>query len=165
MLALRANPNINPEGPLDTTTIIRIVAGCLFLGVIAIGIVYIAFLSSTLRKCNSSSRTMEPGMVWLLLIPLFNVVWHFIVVSALARSLGNEFRVRNIATENPEPGKTLGIAMCVCGACSMIPLVNLVAALPNLVLWIMYWVKIAEFSRRLDQAPIATGFPNTMQGA
>lgn len=150
---------------MDTTTIIRIVAGCLFLAVLAIGIVYIAFLSGALRKCTPSSRTMEPGMVWLLLVPLLNVVWNFLVVSALAKSLGNEFRLRNIPTDNPEPGKAIGIAMCVCGACSIIPIVNIVAAPPNLILWIVYWVKIAEFSRKLDQSPVATGFPNTMQGA
>lgn len=73
---------------MDSTTIIRIVAGCLFLGLLAIGIVYIAFLSGVLRKCSPASRTMEPGMVWLLLVPLLNVVWNFLVVTALARSLG-----------------------------------------------------------------------------
>ena len=150
---------------MDSTTIIRIVAGCLFLGLLAIGIVYIAFLSGVLRKCSPASRTMEPGMVWLLLVPLLNVVWNFLVVTALARSLGNEFRLRNIPTDNPEPGKSIGIAMCVCGACSIIPIVNIIAALPNLILWIMYWVKMAEYARRLDQVPATVGFPHPMQRA
>jgi len=150
---------------MDTTTIIRIVAGCLFLGLLAIGIVYIAFLSGVLRKCSPASRTMEPGMVWLLLVPLLNVIWNFLVVTALARSLGNEFRLRNIPTDNPEPGKSIGIAMCVCGACSIIPIVNIIAALPNLILWIMYWVKMAEYARCLDQVQATQGFPNPMQRA
>ena len=30
----------------------------------------------------------EPGMVWLMFIPLFNVVWHFIIVLNMAKSLG-----------------------------------------------------------------------------
>ena len=150
---------------MDSTTMIRIIAGCLFLGLLAIGIVYIAFLSGVLRKCSPASRTMEPGMVWLLLVPLLNVVWNFLVVTALARSLGNEFRLRNIPTDNPEPGKSIGIAMCVCGACSIIPIVNIIAALPNLILWIMYWVKMAEYARMLDQVPATAGFPNPMQRA
>jgi hypothetical protein len=150
---------------MDTTTIIRIVAGCLFLGLLAIGIVYIAFLSGVLRKCSPASRTMEPGMVWLLLVPLLNVIWNFLVVTALARSLGNEFRLRNIPTDNPEPGKSIGIAMCVCGACSIIPIVNIIAALPNLILWVIYWVKIAEYARRLDQVPATPGFQNPMERA
>jgi hypothetical protein len=138
---------------MDSITIIRVVAGVLFLGVIAIGIVYIAFLSGVLSKCSPSSRTMQPGMVWLLLIPFVNIVWNFLVVSALARSLGNEFRLRNIQGTDPEPGKSLGLAMCVCGACGIIPILGVLAALAQVVLWIMYWVKIAEFSRRLDQVP------------
>ncbi len=150
---------------MDSTTIIRIVAGCLFLGLLAIGIVYISFLSGVIRKCSPASRTMEPGMVWLLLVPLLNVVWNFLVVTALARSLGNEFRLRKIPTDNPEPGKSIGIAMCVCGACSIIPIVNIIAALPNLILWIMYWVKMAEYARRLDEVPATQGFPNPMQRA
>ena len=52
---------------MDSTTIIRIVAGCLFLAVLAVGIFYIAFLSRTFAKCAPTSRTMQPGMVWLLL--------------------------------------------------------------------------------------------------
>jgi hypothetical protein len=142
---------------VDSTTIIRIVAGCLFLAVLAVGIVYIAFLSRVLSKCSQSSRTMQPGMAWLLLVPLVNIIWNFLVVSALAKSLGNEFRLRNIPLSDPEPGKGLGIAMCVCAACGIVPILNIVAIIPHLVLWIVYWVKIADFSRRL--VPTTTGHP------
>jgi hypothetical protein len=144
---------------MDSTTIIRVVAGLLCLGVIAIGIVYISFLSGILRKCSPASRTMEPGMVWLLLVPLVNIVWNFLVVSALAKSLANEFRLRNIPSIDPEPGKSIGIAMCVCGACSIIPILGILAGLGNFALWIAYWSKMAEFSRRLDLVPAVSGIP------
>jgi hypothetical protein len=144
---------------VDTTTIIRIVAGCLFLAVLAAGIAYIAFLSGVLSKCAPSSRTMQPGTVWLLLIPLFNLIWHFTVVTVVAKSLGNEFRLRNIPPSDPEPGKRVGIAMCICGACGIIPILNLIAIIPHLVLWIVYWAKIAEFSRKLDQVSAPSGTP------
>jgi hypothetical protein len=136
--------------------IIRIVAGCLALGVLVIGLLYLAFLAGVLAKCSPSPRTMKPGMVWLLLIPLFNVVWSFLVVLALADSLRNEFKLRNIRIEDSKPGKSIGIAMAVCGACMIIPFVNLLAMLPQLVLWIVYCVKIAGYSRRLD-SPAAPG--------
>jgi len=144
---------------MDQTTIIRIVAGCMFLAVLAIGIVYIAYLSGVLKKCSPQSRTMQPGMVWLLLIPLVNVVWNFMVVNALADSLGNEFRLRNISTTDPKPGKSIGIAMAICAACEMIPIVNLLAILPHLILWIVYWVKIAGFSQQLDNSAFRIGAP------
>ena len=148
---------------MDSVTIIRIVAGCLFLCVLAIGIVYIAFLSGVLRKCNPSSRTMQPGMVWLLLVPLLNLVWTFLVVTALADSLGNEFRLRKLPTNDPKPGRSVGIAMAVCGACSVIPFLNLLAMPVNLVLWVIYWIKIAGFSRQLDMLPVAAAIPANPQ--
>ena len=147
---------------MDTTTIIRIVSGCLFLCVLAIGIAYIAFLSNVLKKCAPSNRTMQPGMVWLLLIPLFNLVWNFLVVNALADSLGSEFRLRNIPTSDGKPGKSIGLAMAVCAACAIIPIVNVIAILPHLILWIVYWVKITDYSRKLDLQPAFE--PKPLQG-
>jgi len=144
---------------MDQTTIIRIVSGLLFLCVIAVGIAYIAFLYSVLNKCAPRSRTMQPGMVWLLLIPLFNVVWNFLVVNALADSLGKEFRLRGVPVDDPKPGKSLGLAMAICSACGIIPIVNLLAIIPQFILWVMYWVKIAGYSRMLDQVPTAIGAP------
>ena len=144
---------------MDQTTIIRIVSGCLFLFVLAIGIAYIAYLSGVLRKCSPQSRTMQPGMVWLLLIPLFNLVWNFLVVNALADTLANEFRLRAIPTADPKPGKSIGIAMAVCTAFAIIPILNLIAFIPQFILWIVYWVKIAGFSQQLDDDANSIGAP------
>ncbi|HEY1805991.1 MAG TPA: hypothetical protein VGG45_16075 [Terracidiphilus sp.] len=136
---------------MDTTEIIRLIAGILALTILAMIVLYMHTLATTLKKCSLTTRTMQPGMVWLLLIPLFNVIWHFFVVLAVGKSLGNEFRARRIPSTDPEPGKSLGIAMCVCGACGIIPGVVLV----YLVLLFIYWGKISGFSRLLDQTPVA----------
>ncbi|WP_109488798.1 hypothetical protein [Occallatibacter savannae] len=140
---------------------IRLFTGAVFLSFFAIGIAvaifYILTLSRALNKCHPASRTMEPGMVWLLLIPLFNLIWNFFVVQAMTKSLANEFRLRNIPNADPEPGKTIGLAMAICGACSIIPLVNMITGLVYIVLWIIYWIKIAGFSQILDQVPASAG--------
>ena len=138
---------------MDNVVIIQIVAGILALAVFGVWIAYVAFLSGILRKCHPQSRTMEPGMVWLLLIPVVSIVWNFFVITALAKSLGNEFRLRNVPTGDYEPGKSVGIGMAVCGACSIVPFVNFVAIPAHLILWIIYWVKIAGFSKTLDSIP------------
>lgn len=117
-------------------------------------IFYILTLSRALGKCSRASVTLEPGMLWLLLVPFVNLIWHFFVVLGMAKSLGNEFRARNMQGVEPEPGQAIGLAMCICGACSIIPLLGMLTGLAHLVLWIVYWVKIAEYSRMLDQAPI-----------
>jgi hypothetical protein len=41
------------------------------------GIFYILTLRNALWKCVSESRTMNPGKLCLLQIPLFNLGWHF----------------------------------------------------------------------------------------
>jgi len=41
----------------------------------------------------------------------------------------------------------------------MIPIVNLLAILPHLILWIIYWVKIAGFSQQLDDAAMRMSVP------
>ena len=93
---------------------------------------------------------MNPPMTWLLLIPLFNIVWNFIVVLNMAKSLHNEFVKRNMTNEEAEPGKMIGLAMCILPLLCMIPLVNFIAGPAYLVCFIMYWVKIAGYAQKLQ---------------
>ncbi|HUB51368.1 MAG TPA: hypothetical protein VL986_04430 [Terracidiphilus sp.] len=130
---------------------------CFFLFLIP-AIFYLITLQNALVKCPPGVRTMEPGMVWLLLIPLFHLIWQFFVVMALGNSLGNEFRRRGIPCPDPLPGQSIGMAMCICGCCGIIPIINFLALPAAFVLWIVYWVKIAEFSRALD-IPLAMYTP------
>jgi len=107
---------------------------------------FLLTLQKALERCSPQARTTSPGSVWLVLIPLFNVVYQFILVGHIARSLANEFARRGITNAGPEPGKSLGIAMCVLHIGSVIPHLGIALSIAGLVCWIMYWVKIAEFS-------------------
>jgi hypothetical protein len=150
---------------MDTVTSIRIVAGLVAIGVLFIpAIFYLLTLSRALEKCSPASRTMQPGMVWLMLIPFFGLIWNFFIVLALANSLGREFPARGVTHFDPEPGKSRGLAMCVCMACGIIPVLGIVASLVSLVLWVVYWIKIAEFSRVLDQFPAQATVPTVTSG-
>jgi hypothetical protein len=144
---------------MDNTEIIRIVAGVMVLLFLIPFCLYFMTLSRALGKCSPESRTMQPGMVWLALIPFFGFIWNFFVVLALAKSLDNEFRTRGITDTEPELGKTIGLAMSVCMACGVIPLLGGLISIVALVLWVMYWIKIAGFSKRLDESPTLTGLP------
>lgn len=46
----------------------------LVLAGLVVAIFYLLTLMRALQKCSPQSRTMQPGMVWLLLIPLFNLI-------------------------------------------------------------------------------------------
>ena len=116
-------------------------------------ICYILTLQKALNRCSPENRAMAPGMVWLMLVPLLNIVWHFFVVINVAKSLGAEFQKRGIA-EEPEPGKKIGLIMCILACCGIIPLLGILCSLGALVCWIIYWVKIAGFSGKIA-APAA----------
>jgi hypothetical protein len=150
---------------MDPVVLIRVVAGFFCLFALVIAILYLVTLSSALAKCSANTRTMDPGLVWLLLIPIFNLMWHFFVVQAVAKSLAAEFRSRSIYSDEPNPGKSGGVAMCVCGVCVLIPLLNILIMVPYLVLWVMYWNRIAGYSRLLDRRPSVDGMPQSTQAA
>jgi hypothetical protein len=126
---------------------------CVAIG-LAITIFFILTLQKALNRCSPENRAMQPGMTWLLLIPLFNIVWIFFVVLNMAKSLGAEFKKRGIA-EDEEPGKKLGLAYAILSICSAIPFLGMVIAIGAVVCFIMYWVKIAGYSKQLE-LPIST---------
>jgi drug/metabolite transporter (DMT)-like permease len=123
-------------------------------------IFYLLTLQKAIERCDPQSRTTTPGSVWLLLIPLFNIVYQFIVVSNISQSLANEFARRGITNVEREPGKTLGIAMCILNITGIIPIIGIVLALGGLVCWILYWVKISNYSNQIAlPLPAAPSYP------
>lgn len=90
-------------------------------------------------------------MVWLLLIPCFNLVWNFFVYPKLADSYKAYFD----SVGRPEVGdcgKGIGLAYCICVACSIVPYIGVLPALAALVLWIIFLVKAKELR---DMIPVA----------
>lgn len=126
--------------------------------VIVVAVLYITSLRKALDACSPQVRTLSPGLVWLLLIPLFNLIWHFVVVLAISKSLHGEFAARNME-EDPAPGRNVGLALCILSLISGIPhgYFRMPFALAALVCWIIYWVKIAGYSARL-RAPMKGGW-------
>ena len=111
-------------------------------------IFFLLTAQKALARCSPESRTLSPGLVWLLLVPLLNLVWIFIVVINVSKSLGNEFRRRGIP-ESPAPGQGVGLAWAICAVLSWIPVLGGFLGLAALVCWIIYWVKVAGCSSRL----------------
>ena len=116
-------------------------------------IFYILTLEKALSRCSEQSRVTSPSSAWLMLIPLFNLIYHFILVNAVARSLANEFGRRGIVTPEREPGKSIGIPMCVLNLCAVIPILGVLSGLAGMVCWIVYWVKIADYSSMIAFSP------------
>jgi hypothetical protein len=119
---------------------------------------YLATLQNTLKLISPHNRKMNPGQVWLILIPLYGIFWHFMVVGMIADSLNAEFDERKIRNLEMRPGASLGNWALILGLLCVVPYIKIIAAIPALVCWICYWVKIAGYKRQLEQAPPFTEY-------
>ena len=115
------------------------------LGLLVFTVFYLLTLQTALSQCSLEVRTMDPGKVWLCFVPLFNWYWQFVVVENLSKSLAGEFQKRRIVVEK-NPGRAIGLAMCIL---AIFGVISHLLAIPAMICWIIYWVKIAGFSARL----------------
>jgi hypothetical protein len=118
---------------------------------------YIFFLlaqQKILTAVQPHNRVMQPGEVWLQLIPIFGWIWQFTVVSRIADSICNEYKsqqeisflglgdgemledIKNRATY------TTGYWYCVLVCTTIIPILGILTGLGALVLWITYWQQL-----------------------
>ena len=142
------DPGIQDLAPL---MIVLVIVGVIFAIRLAIQVFCCWFLANTLKKVPPSYRSQEPGMVWLLLIPCFSLVWNFFVFPKISESVCHYLSARG-GSYSGDGGKGIGFAYCICMAASI---VVGAAALAGLVLLILYLVEINKVRRYLDEADAA----------
>jgi len=120
----------------------------------AVAIVICFLLSDALKRLPPQFRKMEPGAVWLLLIPCFNIVWNFFVFPKVSESYSAYFAVQGRTDVGAAAGG-IGLAYAICVVCSIIPCVGSLAGLASLVLLIIYLVKITGLKNQVQQTPQA----------
>ena len=108
-------------------------------------IFYLLSLQRALQAVSVENRRMPPSQVWLSLIPLFNLIWMFIVVNKIAESFAAECYVLNIPTAETNPTQGIGNTKNILALCTMIPIVGVLAGIGYIVCWIMHWVKVNEY--------------------
>ena len=113
---------------------------------LAIAIVIIVLISGALKTVPQEYREMEPALVWLLLIPLFNLIWNFFVFPKVAKSFQNYFEAQE-RTEFGDCGQNIGLWYAICAVCSVVPYIGCVASVAALVLLIMYLVKVVGLKK------------------
>ena len=118
---------------------------------IAIQIFYCLTLSKALKEVHPELRELEPGQVWLLFIPFFNLYWLFVVASKVPNSLKAEFRDRGMGKSGDDYGANIGKWYCICTIASIIPFVGSFIGLAGFILWIMFWVRIAGYGKQLRE--------------
>lgn len=139
-------------GDEDAVLMVVAILVCGFLIVfLVVVILFLMTLSKALNRCHPDTRTMEPGAVWLNLIPCFNIVWQFITVIRVAESLDREFYERRLDRRGDDYGKTVGLASCILRLLGGIPYIGALFGLAGFVCLIVYWVKVAGYSRELAE--------------
>ena len=153
-----------------------IVAGvlvCLLIFLAVYLIIYILFLLNLQRTLNAVShrnRELSPGLVWLSLIPIFNLIWNPLMVPKIANSRRNEFEDRGWPTSGDGFGRVTGLLWAWGGVVSVflnfgqraaqaadvlpvamvLGLAGCPVAIGILVSWIMFWVQTYQYRNRLE---------------
>jgi hypothetical protein len=147
-----------------TTTLASLIIGVIEMVILTLPLLLLLFISmifylitmqNTFNEISPENRKMEAGHVWLTLIPLFGLVWQFIIVNRMADSLKLEFAKRNIKEVEDRPGISIGltfcILFCILFCSSIIPILGFLTGIAGLICWIVYWVKINGYKVKLQQ--------------
>jgi len=121
----------------------------ILVGIIVAHVFYLLQLQKLINAMALHNRKIESSQVWLVLIPAFGFVWQFIMVNRIADSLKLELDERKIPHSEERPGFALGIAYCSLTCAGIIPQMGALVVIGGLVCWIIYWVKMTEYTKVL----------------
>lgn len=132
-------------------------------GLLAVFVFYLINLQDLLKECSPKNQQMPPGNVWLMFIPIFNVIYPFIMYPKISESIRREFEERN----SPQDGdylKGIGMAMAIITLCSSLisfvsdqSAIESLMSVASLVLLIIYWVKSYGYKVKLKNIPRQVG--------
>lgn len=144
----------------------------LLAGLLIPAVLFLLTQHNTLKVIRPENRSLAPGLVWLQLIPLLGQIWQFIVVTRIASSIQREVAatddgsilgfadVAAVEGAGSKPTQGIGIAYCTLSVVTIffnlftksgMPTLSGLLALACMVCWIIYWVKIAGWKRKLKQ--------------
>ena len=141
---------MNTPPPPGTELVELAIGGLAILFVLGILVLILYLLYDAQRAIPPEYRHVEPAQVWLLLIPLFNLVWNFFVYPQIADSYRSYFYSRG-RFDVGDAGKSVGLWFSICSACSIIPCVGFIPALIGLILLIVFLIRIYGLKSQLPQ--------------
>lgn len=110
---------------------------------------FLAAVARTLRRVSPENRRMEPGQVWLNLIPVFNLVWCTVTVERVAESLRNEFRAREMDGPEENYGRPRGLTLLALLASGVLFYPAFICYPAALVYAVLYWRQLNRYAERL----------------
>lgn len=152
-LSLFAQNDFGDPGPPPEAAL-GIIFAILFVG-LAIGLAIGAFIayviSNVIKRIPEQYRQdVQPGQAYFILIPLFNIVWNFMLYPRISKSLKAYFDA-NGRNDVGDCGEQVGLWYAICTACCVIPCVNYLAGPASLVLFIIYLVKVIGLKNQIPE--------------
>lgn len=133
----------------------------LLLIVFAINVLIIFILYNAFKVVPLRHQKIEAGLIWLLLIPCFPLVWNFFVFIRVPRSFQSYFQEKGY-TGAGDCGESLGLTYSILTACGMIPYLGYIASIAGLVVLIIFLVKMNDLKRVVMQyEAAAANVPST----
>ena len=144
----------------------------LLLAFVIPAILFFLAQQKILKIISPENREMSPGSVWLQPIPVFGLIWQFIVVVRISHSVSKEFTSKmgdtildssqvQIDGTDESPTYTIGIAYCILTTVAVIVnystrhstsplrLIGSLLFLTGMVCWIIYWVRLVKTKNKL----------------
>jgi hypothetical protein len=112
----------------------------------------------TLNEISEKNRKIVPALVWLLVIPGFNVIWNFFVALRLSQSLKAELDERNFEVKG-QPTLLIGLAYALISSSALLlpqpkdvqnGLLYGVLGIAAIVTFVQYWMKINWYKKVLQ---------------
>lgn len=138
-----------PQGA-EIAVFLVIMAVALLIG-LAIGIGICIMLHIIQARVPAEHQKITPGMIWLILIPIFGLVWNFFAFPRISESYKSYFDTVGDQSVG-DCGKGVGLWYAICSACCIIPCVNYIAGPAALVLLIIFLVKLFGLRGRIPEA-------------
>lgn len=131
-------------------------------------ILFLLTQQRTIRLIQRRNRRIEPGEVFLQLVPLFGMIWQFFVVIRLSDSIRKELGETTFSFEKvpvaysekeERPTYRIGIAYCILFCGYILPFIGSYLFLAGTVCWIVYWIRLARYKRLLEEKRYSLSSP------
>jgi len=121
---------------------------------LAIGVFIAYVIYAAQNRVPREHQKLEPALVWLLVVPVLQIVWIFMVAIKVPESLKSYFDAQEDATVG-DCGRGVGLGWAICTIVSWIPFLGFITGLAALICMILFLVKVNELKNRIPLAEAA----------
>lgn len=140
---------------------------CAVIGSLVIYLVVWAIICSVLQKnvraIPEEHRQLGTGSIWLMLIPIFNIAWLFIIVRRISGSWKSFFSARgdtDVGECAAKPGLWCALTHAFCNTAQFIPnpivqVLVLIVSLAFFILLVVYLILLNDLRHKASKSPEA----------